>query len=106
MNHVLSRLIDGLQRLGTKAISSGNFGLFVVMIVGGAIVWKLDSKDLKEVLLAFAERLQWFGFPVAFLTIYVCKRTLDWRESIHQAELDRLAKIRDQLVAPRIEQPL
>lgn len=106
MSQILSRLIDGLQRLGTKAISSGNFGLFVVGIVAGSIVWKLDSKDLKEILIAFAERVQWFGFPVALLTVYISKRTLDWRERIHQVELERLAQIRNQLIQPRIEQPL
>ena len=45
------RFLTVFEKLALKSIATGNFGWFVVLVVAGGIIWKMQSEDLKEVLL-------------------------------------------------------
>lgn len=53
------RLVRAIERLGLRSMVTGNFGWFAVLLVAGGCIWKLESADLKEVLLRIADRAGW-----------------------------------------------
>jgi hypothetical protein len=103
---VLRRFVTAFERIAPKAISTGNFGWFVLLVVTSGIVWKLHSQDLKEVLLKVTNTLGWLGYPVAAITILVSMRILKWREQFYQSEMQRMAEARNQALQAKLELPL
>src|SRR5437870_2127643 len=100
------RLILALERIALKALVTGNFVWFVILVIGGGCVWKLQPEDLKEVLLKVFSAYGWLGYIVAGVVIFVCVRVLGWRERIHQQEIDRITKVRDQAVQAKLDLPI
>lgn len=101
-----NRSIAAIERIAMKSISTGNFGWFVLLMICGFCVWKLDSKDLKEVLLRVLATYGWLGYPVAGITIFVSVRVLRWRERFYQQEMTRVTDIRNKLMQGKLELPL
>ena len=95
-----------IEKIGLKSLATGNFGWFVLLIISTSIVWKLNSADLKEVILKVISTIGWVGYAIAPVTIYVCVRILNWREKIHAQEMDRLIEVRNQLVQSKFELPI
>lgn len=102
----MTRACAVVERIGLKAISSGNFGWFVLLVISSGIVFKLDSKDLKEVLLTVINKYGWAGFAVGVVVIYVSRRVLIWREKIHENEVNRLVEVRNSAVQASLALPL
>lgn len=59
-------------------------------MVVAIISWKLESPDLKDVLVKVAAAAGWLGYPVAILAIYGSANMLSWREKHYKAEIERL----------------
>lgn len=76
------------------------------MVISVSIVWKLDSSDLKEILLKTVSTIGWIGYLIAPVTIYVSVRILSWREKIHAQEMERVIEVRNQLMQGKFELPL
>jgi len=100
------RLIAAIERIGLKSLATGNFVWFVVLIIGGGCVWKLDTGDLKEVLLKVFATYGWLGYVVAGVAIFIAVRVLRWRERFYQQEMGRISEVRNQLVQAKIEFPI
>lgn len=102
----IKRFLGVLEKIALKAIATGNFGWFVLLIIAGGIVWKLQSADLKEVLLKITTTLGWLGYPVAGVTILVSVRILRWREQFYNDEMGRMAGVRNEAVQEKLKLPL
>ncbi len=100
------RAIAAIEKIAIKSITTGNFAWFVLLAISLACLWKLDSKDLKEVLLKVLVTYGWLGYPVAGVTIYVAVRVLRWRERFYQQEMSRIAEVRNKLMQGRLELPI
>jgi len=102
----IKRFLGVVEKIGLKAIATGNFGWFILLVIAGGIVWKLQSSDLKEVLLRITTTLGWLGYPVAGITILVSVRILRWREQFFNDEMRRMADVRNEAVQERLKLPL
>lgn len=102
----IKRFLGVVEKIGLKAIATGNFGWFVLLLIAGGIVWKLQSADLKEVLLKVTTTLGWLGYPVAGVTILVSVRILRWREQFYNDEMRRMAGVRNEAVQENLKLPL
>lgn len=102
----IKRFLGVVEKIGLKAIATGNFGWFVLLLIAGGIVWKLQSADLKEVLLKVTTTLGWLGYPVAGVTILVSVRILRWREQFYNDEMRRMADIRNEAVQENLKLPI
>ena len=100
------RAIAAVEKIAMKSLSTGNFVWFVILAVSIFIVWKLNSPDLKEVLLKVLVTYGWLGYPVAGLTIFVSIRVLRWRERFYQQEMTRISEVRNKLMQGKLELPL
>lgn len=102
----VSKAISALERIGLKSLVTGNFPWFVLLLLGGFLIYKLDSGDLKEVLMTVLGRVGWLGYPCAVITVYVCRRSLKWREQFYKSEMDRIADVKRTLMQQGFELPL
>lgn len=102
----IKRFLGVVEKIGLKAIATGNFGWFVLLLIAGGIVWKLQSADLKEVLLKVTTTLGWLGYPVAGVTILVSVRILRWREQFYNDEMRRMANVRNEAVQENLKLPI
>lgn len=102
----IKRFLGVVEKIGLKAIATGNFGWFVLLLIAGGIVWKLQSADLKEVLLKVTTTLGWLGYPVAGVTILVSVRILRWREQFYNDEMRRMADVRNEAVQENLKLPI
>ena len=100
------RAIAAVEKIAMKSLSTGNFVWFVILAVSIFIVWKLNSPDLKEVLLKVLVTYGWLGYPVAGLTVFVSIRVLRWRERFYQQEMTRISEVRNKLMQEKLELPL
>lgn len=100
------RAVATIEKIAMKSISTGNFGWFVLLFVCGILIWKLDSADLKEVLLKVLATYGWLGYPVAGITIFTSVRILRWRERFYQQEMTRITELRNKLMQGKLELPL
>jgi hypothetical protein len=101
-----SRAVAAVERIAIKSISTGNFGWFVLLSIGVCCIWKLNSQDLKDVLLKVLATYGWLGYPVAGITIFVSVRVLRWRERFYTQEMSRIAEVRNKLMQRKLELPL
>ena len=101
-----NRAIAAVERIAIKSLTTGNFAWFVLLAICVFSIWKLDSQDLKEVLLKALATYGWLGYPVAAITIFVSIKILRWRELFYQQEMTRIAGVRNQLIQERLELPL
>jgi hypothetical protein len=101
-----NRAIVAVEKIALKSISTGNFGWFVLLAVCVFCAWKLNSQDLKEVLLKVLATYGWLGYPVAGITIFISVRILRWREQFYQQEMSRMAEVRNTLMQEKLELPL
>jgi hypothetical protein len=92
-----------LEKIGLKSLSTGNFGWFVLMVVALGMIWKLSSKDLRDVLVIVFHDLGWLGYPCAGGTVFVCVKTLSWREKFYQEEMNRNTEAKKVLVQKGFE---
>jgi hypothetical protein len=106
LSNYYTRAIEGVERIAIKSLTTGNFAWFVLLAISIFAIWKLDSQDLKEVLLKVLATYGWLGYPVAAITIFVSIRVLKWRENFYQQEMTRIAGVRNQLMQERLELPL
>ena len=102
----IKRFLGVVEKIGLKAIATGNFGWFVLLLIAGGIVWKLQSADLKEVPLKVTTTLGWLGYPVAGVTILVSVRILRWREQFYNDEMRRMANVRNEAVQENLKLPI
>lgn len=100
------RAVASLERIGLKALSTGDFGWFVVLVIALAGIWKLDSKDLKDVLMTVLGQFGWLGYPFAGITVLVAIRLAKWREGFYNQEMDRVAEVKRVAVQRNFEFPL
>ena len=100
------RSVAAIEKIAIRSIATGNFAWFVLLAISLACLWKLDSKDLKEVLLKVLVTYGWLGYPVAGITIYVAIRVLRWRERFYQQEMNRISEVRNKLMQTRLELPM
>ncbi len=98
--------VAAIERIAIKSIATGNFAWFVLLAISPACLWKLDSKDLKEVVLKVLATYGWLGYAVAAVVIYVAVKVLRWRERFYQQEMTRIADVRNKLMQTRLELPL
>jgi len=89
-----------------KSLSTGNFAWFVLLVISVACIWKLDHKDLKEVLLMVLVTYGWLGYVVAAVAIFACILILRWRERFYQQEMTRVSEVKNQLMQGKLELPL
>lgn len=101
-----NRAVAAIERIAIKSIATGNFGWFVLLAVCASCIWKLNSQDLKDVLLKVLATYGWLGYPVAGVTIFVSVRILRWRERFYQGEMSRIAEVRNKLMQGKLELPL
>src|SRR6266404_1142318 len=94
-NEPWSRLILAFEKIGLKALATGNFVWFVILVIGGGCIWKLKPEDLKEILLKVFATYGWLGYLVAAVAVLVCVKILRWREHIYQQEITRIAEVRN-----------
>jgi len=69
-------------------------------------ILKLDSADLKDVLIRVLVTLGWLGYPCAAVTIWVSVKMLRWREKIYNAEMERNVEAKKVLIQERLALPL
>jgi hypothetical protein len=100
------RLIAAVEKIGLKSLSTGNFIWFVALIICALGLWRLDSKDLKEVLLKVLVTYGWTGYVVAGGTIFVSVRIMNWRERFYQQEIARISNARNVAIQQRLDLPL
>ena len=100
------RATTAVERVAIKSITTGNFGWFVVLAISLGCLWKLDSKDLKEVLLKVLVTYGWMGYVVAGIVIYVAIKVLRWRERFYQQEMARISEVRNRLMQTQFELPM
>jgi heme exporter protein D len=101
-----NRVIITVEKVALKSLATGNFAWFVLLAIALGCIWKLGSKDLKEVLLTVLATYGWLGYGVGGITIFVCIRVLQWRERFYQQEMTRIAELRNQLMQGKLELPL
>ncbi len=88
-----------------KAFATGHIWPLAVIILGGGLIYKLDSADLKEVLTGLVTS-GWFcvlGWGLLIAVLFGCKSLLAWRESIHQREMDRVSETKNLAVQKHFE---
>lgn len=100
------RAVSAVENIAIKLITTGNFAWFVLLAISLACLWKLDSKDLKEVLLKAIVTYGWLGVPIAGVTIFASIRVLRWRERFYQQEMARMAEMRNKVMQPQLELPI
>ena len=98
-----TRIWAVVERIGLKSLATGNFGWFVLLVVAASIVWKLDSADLKEVLLKVASQVGWIGYVIAPVSIFISVKILNWRERFYQEEMRRVVEVRNKAVQAKFE---
>jgi len=76
----LGRAVKSFEKIALRAISTGNFGWLAVTIIIVVSIYKLESPDLKEVILKAIPTIGLLGYPVSVISVIVCVRTLRWRE--------------------------
>lgn len=101
-----NRAIAAVERIALKSLSTGNFAWFVLLAICVFCISKLDSQDLKEILLKVLATYGWLGYPVAGVTIFVSITVLRWRENFYQQEMTRISNVRNQLMQSKLELPL
>jgi hypothetical protein len=101
-----NRAIAAVERIAMKSLSTGNFVWFVILAISIFAIWKLNSQDLKEVLLKVLATYGWLGYPVAGITIFVSIRILRWRERFYQQEMTRISEVRNKLMQAKLELPI
>jgi hypothetical protein len=99
-------LVSTIGKLGMKSLSTGNFVWFILLILGAIALWKLNSADLKEVLLKAFASYGWLGYPLAVIVTYVNVHVLRWREKFYQQEMTRISELRNQLLQSKLDLPL
>lgn len=96
------------MRVASKSLATGHFIPFGLFAVIAFAVWNLSSKDLKEVLLHIIDA-RWFavgGWIACAVTFYGARRVLAWRERLHDAEMSRMAAIKNQVMQNGFTLPL
>lgn len=101
-----NRAVAAVEKIAIKSLTTGNFAWFVLLAIVLGIIWKLDTQDLKEVILKVLVTYGWLGYPVAAITIFVSVRILRWRENFYQQEMARIAGVRNQLMQTKLELPI
>jgi len=103
---IQTRALATVEKIALKSLSTGNFAWFVLLALGIAAIWKLDSQDLKEVFLQVLVTYGWLGYPVAGITIFVSIRILNWREKFYNQEMTRISDVRNTLMQGKLELPM
>ncbi len=101
-----NRAVAAVERIAIKSLVTGNFAWFVLLAISLFAISRLNSQDLKEVILKVLATYGWLGYPVAAITIFVSTRILRWRENFYQQEMTRVAGVRNQLMQSKLELPL
>jgi hypothetical protein len=101
-----NRAVAAVEKIALKSLSTGNFAWFVLLAIALFAISKLDSQDLKDVLLKVLATYGWVGYPVAGITIFVSVKVLQWRERFYQQEMARITEIRNKLMQSKLELPL
>jgi len=88
-NRIKNDWADAVQRIAVRAISSGYTITLAVTFIIVALIWKIDSRDLKEVLLAFLNNpiLNGLGWLLFFLMIWICKFLLTRVDNMYAAQI-------------------
>lgn len=89
---------EACTRIAYIAASTGNFLPFMVGAILIIICLKLNSVDLKVVVLEIAHSA-WFsigGWLTAGLAVFVCIRIIRWKDRFHTDEITRMAEVKRQ----------
>lgn len=101
-----NRAVAAVEKIALKSLSTGNFAWFVLLAICIFCISKLNSQDLKEILLKVLATYGWLGYPVSGVTIFVSVTILRWRENFYQQEMTRISSVRNQLMQSKLELPL
>lgn len=102
----LGRAVKSFEKIALRAISTGNFGWLAVTIIIVVCIYKLESPDLKEVILKAIPTIGLLGYPISVISVIICVRTLRWREQFYKSEMDRMAETRNAAIQARLELPM
>ena len=98
--------ISAIERVALKSLTAGNFvwfGAFLVVVCG---IFKLDGKDLKELVLSVIATHCWLGYVGAVGSVTISITLLRWRDAVHQQEINRVSEVKNTLIQKHLELPI
>ena len=104
-NKKVSSWADAVVRCAEIAALTGNFLPFLWAFVLCFFAWKLTSADLKELLLTLITSA-WFsllGWALFFGSVFVAIRLFQWKDRVHQNEIDRASGVKNIAIQKHFE---
>lgn len=90
------------------AFASGNGSIAVLGLIAGGIIYKLTNAELVALLKDFIHSTVFasLGWILLFVSIFVARRLFEWKNNMHQAEINRIANEKSVAQQQHFKQPL
>lgn len=92
-------------RIAIKLITTGNIAWLAFMVIVLAGIWRLDSADLRLIVLGFIG-WPWFavtGWGLFLFTLFLSSWIFRAQRQLSKNEIDRMATVRDKAVQMNLE---